>query len=240
MNRRIAAWIGVICLILLPGCGGWLQSIPKDTVMIRPLPEERKSEEAAYEGVLSQEAVKTLSLEAVSRYYEVQLTMDELQFELSVIDSNKLEGLLSAPQEARRQNLDMKMEIDHLPVGLYFVTLTRTAAEQFAIYELVLSAADGDVLRIDREERIASVPLPTERKDVLEIVERFIREKEEGFLNDMEVNAKMSRWGTETTLFYTNNDQTALKYSVTVNTVTNRVTGFSKDVMALLRYYAII
>ena len=52
------------------------------------------------------------------------------------------------------------------------------------------------------------------------------------------LNQDMTRWGMdgEAEVFYTSKDKRTLAYSVTVSLHMNAVSGFSKDIMALLSY----
>ncbi|MGD5763659.1 hypothetical protein QUU53_22490, partial [Xanthomonas citri pv. citri] len=122
-------------MIVMTGCEGWFNKIPKDTVMVKKITHENKGNEVEYEGVLSQDAVKTLSLNAVNKYYDESLSMDKLQFQLMTVDQKKINDLmneveprasLQQTKEPQKIEFNYKTELDHISGGLYYVTWTRS------------------------------------------------------------------------------------------------------------------
>lgn len=80
----------ILCMVFATGCDRWFDTIQKDTVMVKKLPKEQQSSEVEYEGILSQDTVKTLSLNAVNKYFGERLAKEEIQFELLAVDRTKL------------------------------------------------------------------------------------------------------------------------------------------------------
>ncbi|WP_141097542.1 hypothetical protein [Paenibacillus aquistagni] len=220
-------------------------TIPKDTVMVKKI--TREDDEAKYEGVLSQEAVKSLSLNAIHKYLGEKLTKDEVQFDLKVIDQVTFEkmmtydSLIPQPVVLPKFQLNDQTEWNQISVGLYYITLT-SLTESGEVYNVILNAQDGDVLKlIFQEQIIRTFENKTEDEIQKGIVaaKTFIREKGSYQLSDLSLNDKMTtRRGNVLELFYTNKKRDKIEYAVTVNVSQNKVIGFSKGVMAKFNYMA--
>ncbi|MCD9025314.1 hypothetical protein [Cohnella silvisoli] len=246
MNRLIAIIVCAAFMILTTGCGALFNAIEKDTVMVKKITKEHESNEVKYEGVLSQDTVKTLSLNAVNKYYDEKLTMDEVQFELMAVDQKKLKDLLVKVEyginSRQKQNLGFKVdsqtEPNKIPSGLFYMTLTQSA-DPNEVYDIVLNARDGDVLKISKVI-LKNGSLGKEPKvvmdDIIGIANRFIQEKGSYALSDLVLNEKAIRWGIFTEMYYMSKDNQSLNYSVLVDLRTKQVVGFNKDVMAMLNY----
>lgn len=249
MKKLILIILSAVFLIVMTGCEGWFNKIPKDTVMVKKITHENKGNEVEYEGVLSQDAVKTLSLNAVNKYYDESLSMDKLQFQLMTVDQKKINDLmneveprasLQQTKEPQKIEFNNKTELDHISGGLYYVTWTRSD-NKYNIYDVVLNARDGDVMRISR---LVDTSKPTssdsnERAKIFDIVDRFVKNKGSYPSTELSQRQDMIRWGNSAVEFYyTSKDSDTIKYCVTINVRTGEISGFSKDVMALLSYYS--
>ncbi|HEY2495176.1 MAG TPA: hypothetical protein VGI33_19985 [Paenibacillus sp.] len=262
MNKLKVVIVCAAFMILITGCGGFFNAIEKETVMVKKITKEHKSNEVKYEGVLSQDAVKTLSLNAVNKYYNEKLTMDEVQIELLVVDQKKLKDLLDKveygvhPRIKQNQEfkVDSKTELNKIPSSLFFMTLT-LSADPNEVYDIVLNARDGDVLKIskvilkgvlsEKEPEVILKGAFSEKEpevildeEVIEIANRFILEKGSYVLSDLILNEKPVRRGIVAELYYMSKDNQSLNYSVIVNLRTKQVVGFNKDVMAMLSYFS--
>ena len=249
MKKWIMAFMFIVFLCLLTGCEGWFNPIPKDKVMVKQIMKENPGIEPEYEGVLSQETVKTLSLKAINTYYEMNVTMDEFLFESIYVDQNKLTDLLNSPRPQDgpvvydvktlpdQNRYRDKALLDQIPRGLYYATLTQSAKPN-EVYDVVLNAKDGDIVKISRSAGKQSRVQEIARDKVFDIANRFIQEEGSYPLSELTLNQDMTRWGMdgEAEVFYTSKDNQTLKYSVTVSFYMNGVSGFSKDIMALLSY----
>ncbi|HBU83780.1 MAG TPA: hypothetical protein DEF35_19385 [Paenibacillus sp.] len=231
-------------LVLATGCQGWFNSIPKDTVMIKKIVQEHKNSEIEYEGVLSQDAVKTLSVQAVDKFLNIKLALDHAQFEIMAVDQNKLKELLKETSQIAgqvtlegmsQQRMQFTSDIQAITGGLYYVTLTSSEVPEES-YDIVLNAKDGDVLKILRSYRGSrAMPRNSEEK-VFDLADRFVEEHGSYPLTELTPQLDMTRWGSNVELYYTSKDNKTLKYCVVVNFSSNKVVGFSKDIMALLSY----
>ncbi|WP_334077875.1 hypothetical protein [Paenibacillus sanfengchensis] len=254
MNKLILVIICVAFMILATGCQSVFNTIPKDTVMVKKIRENDNAEEE-YEGVLSQDAVKTLSLNAVNKYFDENLTKDELQFELAVIDQNKFKVMLNEAEKslvhipATVPELKVNDQIDFASYssGVYYTTLTKSTDPNEG-YLIVLNAKDGDVIRaVRRRETIQDDARPTMEEDLLlkyfikkftTLATEFIRDKGSYPLSELTLKEDITRSGGVVEFYYMSKDGDKLKYVVTVDLKRNEIVGFSKDVMALLSYYS--
>lgn len=259
MNKLILVIICVSFIILTTGCQSVFNTIPKDTVMVKKIIRENENMEEEYEGVLSQDAVKTLSLNAVNKYFDEDLTKDELQFELAVIDQNKFKVMLNEAEKglvvtptgvsAAVPELKVNDQIDFASYssGVYYTTLTKPTDPDQG-YQIVLNARDGDVIRaVRRRETMQDHAKSTVEDDrmvkyhmneVEPLATEFIQDKGSYPLSDITLNEDMTRSGGVVELYYMSKDGEKLKYNVTVDLKRNEIIGFSKDVMALLSYYS--
>ncbi|OPH51182.1 hypothetical protein BC351_35625 [Paenibacillus ferrarius] len=229
-------------LVLVTGCQGWFNSFPKDTVMIKKIVQEHKNSEIKYEGVLSQDAVKTLSVQAVDKYLNKKLALDHAQFEIMAVDQNKLKELLKETSQVAglvvTQGMSQQQftsDIQAITGGLYYVTLTSSEVPEES-YDIVLNAKNGDVLKILRSYRESRVMSRYSEKRVFDLTDRFVEEHGSYPLTELTLQLDMTRWGSNVELYYTSKDNKTLKYCVVVNYSSDAVVGFSKDVMALLSY----
>lgn len=261
MNKLILVIISASFMILATGCQSVFNTIPKDTVMVKKINRENEAIEAEYEGVLSQDTVKTLSLNAVNKYFDENLSMDELQFELAVIDQNKFKVLLNeaeygfvtktrpvvVPAGVPELKVNDQIEFATYSGGLYYTTLTQLT-DPDEVYDIVLNARDGDVIKAVRGgETIPNYAKTTVEDDlmvkrymnkVIPLATEFIQDKGSYPLSDLSLNERMTRSGGVMELYYMSKDGDKLKYAVTVDLKRNEIVGFSKDVMALLSYYS--
>ncbi|MFE6796525.1 hypothetical protein [Paenibacillus chitinolyticus] len=248
MNKFIAVVLCTSFLVLTTGCEGLFNTVKKDTVLVKKISQEHKMSEVKYEGVLAQDTVKTLSLNAVNKTYNEKLKLEEARFELMAVDRKKLEDLLNKteygvrPMLERNQKvkIDFETELNKVPGGLFYVTLTRVA-DPDEVYELVLNARDGEVLKVSND---ISRPAPIEKEAIvipdgrIETANRFIQEKGAYALSDLIPEEKTVRQGVVVEVYYKNKETQSLAYSVRVNLRTNQVIGFSKDIMAILGYFS--
>jgi|GEM_PF-3389530 len=252
MNKLIRMLIGAaFVMVSLTGCEGIFNGIAKDKVMVKKITKEPNKNEVQYEGVLSQDAVKTVSLNAVNKYYDKNLTIDDVQFgELLAVDQVKLKDLLDRVEKKYKSHprerqmfafkMDAEAELKKIPSGLFYVTLIHDGDPR-EVFDIVINARDGEVLRINNVDQspvvyndVVSDPLMDE---VHGVANRFIQEKMNEPLSQLTFGKKQIRWGFRPEVYYLNKTNQMIKYSVQVQMGTKQVAGFSKDVMALLQYY---
>lgn len=251
MNKIILVMICAVFMFLTTGCGGLFNAIEKDTVMVKKVSNEHKSNEVKYEGVLSQDAVNTLSLNAVNKYFNQKLNMDRVQFELMSIDQKELKDLLDKveygvdPQPKLNQGFkfDMKTELNKYPDGLFYMTLT-LSADRNEVYDIVLNAKDGDVIKIFKVDQLPQVVFNDKETNVImdgviEIANQFIQDNGSYPLSDLILDEKDIRLvGNVAEMYYMSEDNVSLRYSIMIDSSTKQVVGFNKEVMAMLSYFS--
>ncbi|MCR8642931.1 hypothetical protein NV379_09680 [Paenibacillus sp. N1-5-1-14] len=250
MKKLIVVIVCAVFMFLTTGCGELFNAIEKDTVIVKKITKEHKRNEVKYEGVLSQDAVKTLSLNAVNKYFNKKLTMDMAQFEVIAIDQKKLKDLLDKveydvdprPKHNQVFKFDTKTELYKYPNGLFYMTLI-PSADRNEVYDIVLNAKDGDVIKISKANQIPEVVYNDKRPEVIMdevigIANQFIQEKGSYLLTDLILNEEDIRWGIISEMYYMSKDNQSLSYSIMINSQTKEVVGFNKEVMAMLSYYS--
>ncbi|MFD0710811.1 hypothetical protein [Paenibacillus sp. GCM10027626] len=235
-------------MLLIAGCTPLFDAIPKDTVMIKKMPQEQPGDTIDYEGVLSQEAAKTISLNAVNRYFHQTFAKEDIQFELLAVDELKLKQfflrtsgvvLHPLPEAAPPMVLeDPDKLLEQIKDGLYYMTLKHEGEETEEVYDLVLNAKDGDILKLVQAGRKKYARTQPRDMKVLEVANQFVQEMDDYPLDELVRDEKMVRWDSIVEVYYTKQDRKSLKYSVLVDYETKKVIGFNKDVMTILSYYA--
>lgn len=259
MKRYCGMAVSIVTMLLISGCQGWFNVIPKDTVMVKEIIQEQKPDEIDYEGVLSQSAAESLGLNAVNKYFGQKLQMEQAQFEVAMIDQAKLKELykeasivaaMPLPEEmlsperpssdqssgrSSSQRTVLTSDISAITKGLYYVTLTTNTAPM-EYYEIVLNAKDGDVLRILRSVREPQSRSLQQNSKFIDVANRFIEEHGSYPLSELKYQTQLDRSTTNLELYYTSKDDKTMRYCIVVDPVRNEVIGFSKNIMAFFSY----
>lgn len=249
MKRYYGITMSLVSMLLISGCQGWFNAVPKDTVMVKKIVQEQKPDEVDYEGVLSQSAAESLGLNAVNKYFGQNLQMEQVQFEVSMIDQVKLKELFKEastvavmPAQAEITDSDsertmLTSDISAITKGLYYVTLT-TSTVPLDNFEIVLNAKDGDVLRILRSISVAENRSPQQDSTFIDLANRFLENHGSYPLSEMKYQPQLDRSNTNLELYYTSKDNKTMRYCVVLNTKRKEVVGFSKNVMVFFSYTA--
>jgi len=247
MKRYYGITMSLVSMLLISGCQGWFNAVPKDTVMVKKIVQEQKSDEVEYEGVLSQSAAESLGLNAVNKYLGQNLQMEQVQFEVSMIDQVKLKELFKeastvAVMPAQAESTDsgrtiLTSDISAITKGLYYVTLT-TSTVPVESFEIVLNAKDGDVLRILRSIRAPEIRPPQQDSTFIDLANRFLEKHGSSPLSEVKYQPQLDRSNTNLELYYTSKDNKTMRYCVVINPKRKEVVGFSKNVMAFFSYTA--
>ncbi|CCF15593.1 putative lipoprotein [Brevibacillus laterosporus GI-9] len=240
MKKYLFSIVSMAFLLMTTGCTGFYNAIEKDTVMVKKINSEHKSNEVKYEGTLSQDAVRMLSVNAVNKYFNEKLTVDDVQFELSVIDQNKLKDLVEKVFKGLNQEVSehVEKELNKIPSGLYYMTLTVSTGYN-DIYDIILNARDGDVLKILKVNGANFFGDTSPGRNLFELADQFIQEKGDSELaSDLALDQDAVRFGTKTEVYYKSKTNKTWKYNVMINQRTMKVIGFTKDIMAILNYYS--
>lgn len=240
MKKLNVLIVSATFMILTTGCGTFYTTIEKDTVMVKKINNEDKRSDVQYEGSLSQETAKTLSVKAVNKYFNENFTVDEFKFELTVVDQNKLKDLVKnsvSPQQNQKDKEDIETELNKVPNGLFYLTLTGSSNRD-GLYDVVLNARNGDVLKIFKypnNDGRKSIDGSESIEQIKKAADRFIQGEGSYAFSDLTMDLRTIRpyWAE---VYYRSNDGKSLKYHVVVQLKDMQVLGFNKDLMAMLNY----
>jgi len=238
-------------MVLLTGCTGVFNQIPKNTVLVKKIPSEVAPDDMEFAGVLSKETAKILALNAVNKYFDEQFKMDGLETEVITIEENVINGWLekadygssqARPREAEEQEPEVRpapaqrAELAGISGGLYRILLNKVTEPQEK-FDVFLNAKDGDILKVSRTGvQQSSSSRSDKREEIIQLASTFIENKGAYPLAELTLLEDSIRWGRIVEFYYTGHKDREVKYSVMVSIGEGKVFGFSKDVMALLSY----
>ncbi|MBD2865404.1 hypothetical protein [Paenibacillus oceani] len=240
MKKLSVLIVSAAFMILTTGCGTFYKTIEKDTVMVKKINNEDKRSEVQHEGALSQDTAKTLSVKAVNKYFNENFTVDEFKFELMVVDQNKLKDTVENSvnsQQNQKDKEDFETELNKVPDGLFYLTLTDSSSRD-GIYDVVLNARTGDVLKIFKYPNAngsKSIDGSESIDQIKKTANRFIQGEGSYAVSDLTMDLRTIRsyWAE---VYYRSNYGKSLKYHVIVQLKDMQVLGFNKDLMAMLNY----
>lgn len=244
MKQIIRVVLVGIVFLLLAGCSGFYHSIPKDTVMVKKL-KAKQEFNVKSDTVLSEEAIKTLSLNAIGKYYDHHLSMDNVEIELKNIDYNQLKTLLSSA--IKDLNLEQEevdsyiLQLNKASSGLYFVKITNIFNE-FDMYTVAINPLNGEILgaakkkiytklKINDSERMTEDELKQFAKQFIEKKEMITVPIDSSRIEVRSLEEMLSE------LHYVSEDR-QVYWQMTFNHNTQEVLDFSKDVMAVFEIAA--
>jgi len=147
---RIGLMPIIICLsLLLAGCTGFYNSIPKDTVMVKKLQGKDGTKASQIEAELTEEAIRTLSVKAVNKYFNHNFALDDVEIEMKPLDGNSLKALLAQETmylDLAPEVLDAyKSQLHKASGGLYAINISHlfNANENYGV---VINPKNGDIL----------------------------------------------------------------------------------------------
>lgn len=240
MNKLALLFASASLLIFISGCSSFMDPVPKNVFMIKKYNEGNKNNATSITGgVLSVETTKSLGLNAVEKYLGIRLLPDEVQFDVTVVDLNALKELVEhdiRPDE--KQNAEESLK--EVPEGLFYLTITSPNNER---YELVLNAGTGDVLKISNEPQMREVSggIPSDKtvNSHSEITNKFLQEKEALNPRDFQEDGGLFVEDKKIAYYcFRSIKDNSLKYVIEIDLAKNKITGFNKDIMALLTWNA--
>ncbi|QJD83842.1 hypothetical protein [Cohnella herbarum] len=238
----------IICsafLIMLTGCNGLYHAIDKDTVMVKKITKEHTSGKVEYEGVLSEDAMITISLNAINKYFGNNLTPDDIVSELALMKQQEIKLMLAdLTKKYNRLNqkflVEYKSQLSKVPAGIYFVYIANKYDPSDA-YSVAVNPRDGDVVSISSN----FVKMNTEKQNKLKwdqtelkkIADEFVKGMNDIRVSDLvlDVNEDVKEWGGAAELFYKSKEDQSIALCVSIDMSSKQVIGFYKDIMAVLR-----
>ncbi|MCQ6559781.1 hypothetical protein [Paenibacillus mendelii] len=241
---RISSIILAVSL-LLTGCSGFYTSIPKDTVMVKKIIQETPADEVEYNGVLSEETVKTLSISAVNKYYSHNLSLDDIEFEGFSMDQAQIKELLAKNTKDLYGEqgflVEFKTQLSKVPSGIYIVAVMNKY-DATDIYNVVMNAKDGDVVAISKvviseKTKVEKKPTVQRLSELETIGDQFIAGMDDYKPADLVLDDTSYRYGGSTAeLYYKSKENDAIVLNIVIDVDTQKVVGFYKDIMTVLQY----
>ncbi|MGO4370854.1 hypothetical protein [Paenibacillus sp. 2TAB19] len=242
--RMIATLLVVsIFSMLLAGCGSFYSSIPKNTVMVKKINQDKPAEEVEYNGVLSEESVKMLSVNAVNKYFGHNLSVDDILIETTSMDQQQIKAVLADATNDMKMKLgflvEYKEQLGEVANGIYMSTIVNKYDSE-DIYGVVMNAKDGEVVglsRVDAEKRPTSVDKKFDINGMVAKADQFIETMGDYTQSALEWDDSYYLSGYVTELYYKKKDSDVVELSVLINTLTGEVVGFYKDIMTILQLW---
>ncbi|MFC4812151.1 hypothetical protein [Paenibacillus sp. GCM10023250] len=239
MNRLALLLVSAAFLVAMTGCGSLIDPVPKNVYRVKTFKEGHPNHETAISGgVLSIETAKSLGLNAVEKYLGNRLSPDDARFEVTAVDVQALKELVEQ-QMRPDEKKQAETKLNEVPEGLFYLTIISPNNER---YGLVLNAGTGDVLKIsdDTQAGTESAGIPGDKaiSAYSELANQFLVEKglsSSGLWADggLFVEAREAAY-----YCIRSTEDDSLDYLIEVDIAENQVTGFSKDIMAMLTWNA--
>lgn len=236
--------IGIV-ILMLTGCSVFYDSVPKNTVMVKKIgaKEEFKLKE---DGLLSEETIKKLALNAISKYYAHHLNIENVKLELISMDYSRLKDLLAST--IRYLNVDQEtmdsylLQLNNASQGLYFVNVTNLFNE-FDAYTITINPLDGEILRVAKQkDSVTNKKIySSERESTESVTNDEIKQLAKQYIEQNELEndpidlskIEIRNYGIHRKLYYRSEDAQVL-WHITINPQTKEVLDFSKGIMAVI------
>ncbi|MBB6672117.1 hypothetical protein [Cohnella nanjingensis] len=229
-------------MLIMTGCGAFYQPIEKDTVMVRKINKQQPNPPAAYEGILSAEAVKTLSVSAMAKYLDLHAKKEELSFEVLSVDApsiNQALANLNGLQGDARTKMSGGPEAEPLMKSpVYFVTISYKdhVAERITA---ILQAETGEVLGIAVNDYRASVvqePSKPSKTQIKQIADDYLRQIGHDVSN-LEMDDVYASYGMISAFYYRAKGSKRIVVNLLVDMRSQKVISYMKDEMVGLQFY---
>lgn len=242
MKKWITLMLAVLVLPLLAGCSILYNPYPKNVVMVKKLAATEPFIEHD-DALLSEETLKSLSINAIYKYFDQKLSKDNVKFEMRNLAYDDIkEFLMSATS-----NLDLSQDIldsyiEHLnkaSSGYCLIQITNLF-NQYDAYGIMINPINGEIMGVvtandsingksfEKNARI-------DDEQLIQIAKQFVDEKELGItpIDPNQIRVYQTR-NEMSELYYTSEDRQVLFYW-RINYVDNKVVDFSKDLIAAIQ-----
>lgn len=230
--------------LLLVGCGSFYTGISKNTVMVKKINQEKPAEEVEYGGLLSEETVNTLSINAINKYFGHNLSLDDVLIKTASMDQQQIKAVLADATS----HMDMKQgflveykdQLNKVAGGIYMSTVVNKYDSE-DVYGVVMNAKDGEVIGLSRMN-IEKRPSSAENKkyeltEVVGLAEQFIEAMGDYNQDELEWDDSYYLSGYVTELYFKNKGTDEVALSLLVNIGSGEVVGFYKDIMTVLQLW---
>lgn len=234
---------GIACLLFLTGCNEFYQPVAKDTVMIKKINQVMPEKKLEYPGTLSENTVKTLSVDAVNRLLNTNLLVEDVNLEVSASDLQGIKSMLYSiiGDTSADPLVRYKTELNDIPNGIYRVIITKPD-NPYIQYTVAMNSKDGDILEINNYARTEYSPGKGSKPDKGEAIftaKQFLKRLSDVNPDELELGEEDSFfWGAtnDATLFFRDKKTKNTRYVVSVDLSTKEISGFSKGIMTVLSY----
>ncbi|MCC3373656.1 hypothetical protein [Cohnella sp. REN36] len=229
--------------LLSAGCGAFYQPIEKDTVMARKINKQQPNPPAAYEGILSTEAAKNVSVNAMAKYLDLHAEKEALSFEVLSVDApsiNQAMANLNGLQDDARTKFAARGEGAEslMKSPVYFVTINYKEHDTERI-TVILQAETGEVLGIalhDSQASVIQAPSKLSETQIKQIADDYLRNI--GYdMSKLETDDVYAYYGTISGFFYRAKDSKHIVVNLLVDLRSQKVISFMKDEMVGLQFY---
>ncbi|GIO34420.1 MULTISPECIES: hypothetical protein [Paenibacillus] len=254
----IAAYVCTICV--LSGCDGFYQAIEKDTVMVKHIAKDSDAKLVEYNGMLSQETVTRLSINAVNKFYHLKLTSDQVRIGIYSMSQKELENLL-AMMEGNYKNYEnfkaagerekkalkrIGKRITQFTDGLTFVSLQGKTDQSG--FEVLMNPKDGKVESIMQrgaeyfndatgsDMNSKMIPKGLSGEEMVHKAEKYLAQIEGTAASAYQLDYQYS-YGTTQELYYRTKEPDVGELRLVIDTNAGEFIGFDKDNLSEMWFY---
>lgn len=226
--------------VLLTGCDGFYQTIPKNTVMIKKI-TELVDIQTDYPGILSEETVKSLCVDAINKHMGHNLSLEDVTFTVIFLNQKQVKEMIYQNMNQFTPNMDplvqYKAELSQIPRGLYFANVINQY-DKMDQYTIALNAGDGEMLGVYNKVNVIvgneSMLSQENKAKILQVAEFYIKQYGDVNLETVELDPNQIYWQPTTRLSYQDKKTKNLKYNVLIEAYTQKVVGFTKNIISEL------
>lgn len=144
--RKVAFIVG--CL-LLSGCSHLFNTIQPDTLMSQKIETNSSNVSSSYNGIVSVDTIKDVSIKAVNSYLQKSLQLDNVAIVVQFYEAETMENLISEWKH-KPYLFSFSEEVvnslnDELSEGIFIVEMKGDTYD----YQVILTASTGQLLEID-------------------------------------------------------------------------------------------
>lgn len=234
--------LGLAPLIFLAGCGLFYEPIAKDAVMVRKIAQVEPDRKTESPGILSEDTVRTLSVNAVNRVFDTNFSLEDVNLELNVFEPKQVKSILYSLRADSDADplVRYKTELSEIPSGVYSV-IVKNRYNIRTQYTVMVNAADGDILDIQQFGENSSgieEETPFNEDKIIFAARQWLQRLGDIPLDELELGERtVFRDATrDAILFFQNKKTKNTQYVVVIDLSTKEVHGFSKGIATALSY----
>ncbi|GAA0391112.1 hypothetical protein [Paenibacillus motobuensis] len=259
--KRTLIFAACACMIcVLGGCNGFYNAIQKDTVMVKHIAKDPDAKSVEYNGILSQETVTKLSVNAVNKIYNLKLTSDQVRIGIYSMTQKELERLLTlikenlksyknfkAAEERQKKAIErMEKKVLHLTDGLTFVSLEGKTDQ--GRFEVLINPKDGKVESIMHRDVEYSndatgsdmnsnvIPKELSGEETVQKAEKYLEQIEGTGASAYQLDYLYTYWPIQE-LYFRSKEPDVGVLGIVIDTKAGEFIGFDKDNLSQMWFY---